>query len=112
MAVVVGLPKLSIMTLRPYSTRPGRLALQLLADASVLVWIYVWYRIGRWVHDSLVSVGTIGYSIDTNAGRVAGSLQAGRQLREPLPLVGGQVGAPISDAGRQVAAMRRRATRR
>jgi hypothetical protein len=93
------------MSLRQNSARPGRLVLQLLADASVLVWIYVWYRVGRWVHDSLVSVGTIGYSIDSNAGRVAGSLNQAGESASRLPLVGGQVGGPISDAGRQVAAI-------
>ena len=94
---------LPIMTLRPYSTRPGRLALQILGDVSVLAWIYVWYRIGRWVYDSLTSVAGVGYSIDRNAGQVAGSLsEAGRQA-SGVPLVGSQLGAPLTSAGQQVA---------
>jgi hypothetical protein len=91
------------MSLRPYASRPARLALQLLADASVLVWIYVWYRVGRLVHDSLTNVAAIGYNIDSNAGRVAGSLTQAGDSASQIPLLGGQVGGPITDAGKQVA---------
>ena len=85
---------LPIMTLRPYSSRPGRLALQILADVSVLAWIYVWYRIGRWVYDSLASVAGVGYSIDVTRGQVAGSFdEAGRQVSS-VPLVGSSSARP------------------
>ena len=91
------------MTLRPYSNRPRRLALQILADVSVLVWIYVWYRVGRFVYDSLVSVAGVGYSIERQAGQVGGSFdQAGRSVND-VPLVGNQLAAPLTNAGRQIA---------
>jgi hypothetical protein len=90
------------MSLRLYSNRPRRLTLQILADVSVLVWIYVWYRIGRFVYDSLVSVAGVGYSIEHRAGQVGGSFdQAGRSV-STVPLVGEQLGAPLTNAGRQI----------
>ena len=90
------------MQLRPYSAQPRRLALQLASDAFVLVWIYVWYRLGRLVHDTLVSVAGVGYHIETSAGRVSGSLSQAGESANGVPLVGDRLGAPLSDAGTQV----------
>lgn len=95
-------PKLPIMPLRPYSAQPRRLALQLASDAFVLVWIYVWYRLGRLVHDTLVSVAGVGYRIESSAGRVSGSLAQAGSSANSVPLVGDRLGAPLTDAGTQV----------
>lgn len=102
MAELATVPKLTIMPLRPYSAQPRRLALQLASDVFVLVWIYVWYRVGRLVHDTLVQVAGVGYRIEGSAGQVSGSLsQAGRSAGN-VPLVGENLGRPLSDAGSQI----------
>ncbi len=90
------------MPLRPYSAHPRRLALQLASDAFVLVWIYVWYRVGLLVHDTLVQVAGVGYRIEGSAGRVSGSLAQAGQSAGNVPLVGENLGRPLSDAGTQI----------
>jgi hypothetical protein len=90
------------MPLRPYSAQTRRLVLQLASDGFVLVWIYVWYRVGRLVHDTLMQVAGVGYRIDQSAGRVSGSLTQAGQNANGVPLVGDKLGAPLADAGNQV----------
>jgi hypothetical protein len=97
-----GVPRISIMPLRPYSAQPRRLALQLASDAFVLLWIYVFYRVGRLVHDTLVDVAGVGYRIQNNAGRVSGSLVEAGDSANGVPLVGERLGRPLADAGNQV----------
>src|ERR687883_1845792 len=98
----VGVPSGATVPLRPYSSQPKRLSLQLASDVFVLVWIYVWYRVGQLVHDTLVQVAAVGYRIQGSAGQVSGSLtQAGRSAGN-LPLVGENLGRPLSDAGAQI----------
>ena len=87
------------MTLRPYSARPARLLLQLFADVSMVLWIYAWYRVGRFVHDSLVSAAGVGYNVQSRAGAVAGNLRAAGESASSVPLVGDALGAPLRDAG-------------
>jgi hypothetical protein len=88
--------------LRPYSAQPRRLALQIASDVFVLIWIYVWYRIGQLVHDTLVQVAGVGYRIQGSAGQVSGSLtQAGKSAGN-VPLVGDQLGKPLANAGAQI----------
>jgi hypothetical protein len=97
-----GAPAPPVPPLRPYSAVPKRLALQLASDVFVLVWIYLWYRVGQLVNDTLVQVAGVGYRIQGSAGQVSGSLtQAGRSAGN-LPLVGENLGRPLSDAGAQI----------
>jgi hypothetical protein len=95
-------PKLTIMPLRPYSAQPRRLALQLASDVFVLAWIYVWFRVGSLVHDTLVQVAGVGYRIEGSAGRVSGSLAQAGQSANGVPLVGDRLGRPLADAGTQI----------
>jgi hypothetical protein len=91
------------MTLRPYSVNPPRLALQVVADVLVLLWIYVWVRIGIAVHDAVVSASSVGYRIQDSAGGVAGSLdQAGRSVGN-TPLIGDSLSGPLRAAAVQIA---------
>lgn len=90
------------MPLRPYSARPQRLALQLASDVCVVLWIYIWFRVGRLVHDTLVQVAGVGYRIEGSAGKVSGSLAQAGQSAAGVPLVGDRLGRPLADAGRQV----------
>jgi hypothetical protein len=90
------------VTLRPYSARPGRLALQLLADAAVLVWIYVWYRVGRFVHDSILTVADVGYALERNTSGLAGNLDRAGSGAQQVPVFGEALGDPLQAAGAEV----------
>src|SRR5438132_1056858 len=90
------------MTLRPYSANPRRLTLQVLADVLVLLWIYVWSRVGVAVHDAVLAAASVGYRIQGSAGQVAGNLdQAGRNTAG-LPLVGDALSTPLHSAAAQL----------
>lgn len=90
------------MTLRPYSTRPARLLLQLLADVSLLAWVYAWYRVGRFVHDAIDRVAGLGYSVRAGAEGVGSNLREAGDRAAGVPLVGDQLGAPLRAAGGSV----------
>ncbi len=76
-----GAPALPVPPLRPYSAQPKRMALQIASDVFVLLWIYVWFRVGQLVHDTLVQVAGVGYRIQGSAGQVSGSLTQAGQVR-------------------------------
>jgi hypothetical protein len=95
-------PALRTVPLRPYSAQPKRLALQLASDVFVLVWIYVWYRVGQLVHDTLVQVAAVGYRIQGSAGQMSGSLTQAGKSAGSVPLVGDNLGRPLTNAGAQV----------
>src|SRR3954462_15116755 len=101
-ATVPRRPQAAIMTLRPYSVNPPRLALQVVADVLVLAWIYLWYRLGVAVHDAVTSAASVGYRIQNSAGGVAGSLdEAGRNVGN-APIVGGTLSGPLRTAAEQI----------
>ncbi len=90
------------MTLRPYSARPGRLAVQVLTDLFVVLWVYAWIAVGRFVHDSILEVAGVGYGVQTRAGGVAGNLREAGDNASGVPLVGDTLGSPLRDAADQV----------
>jgi hypothetical protein len=90
------------MTLRPYSANRHRLALQVAADLFVLVWIYVWARIGVAVHDGVLAAASVGNRIQGSAGQVAGNLEQAGRNTAGLPLVGDSLSNPLRAAAVQV----------
>ena len=40
----------------PYSTRPGRLAVQLFSDFAVVVWTVLWLLVGLAVYDAIATI--------------------------------------------------------
>jgi hypothetical protein len=93
------------MTLRPYSANPRRLTLQIVADVFVLLWIYVWARVGIALHDAILSAASVGYRVQTSAGNVAANLdQAGHNVGN-TPLIGDALRAPLESAAAQVASL-------
>src|SRR3954452_3386496 len=93
------------MQLRPYSVNPPRLAVQVVVDVLVLVWLYLWYRDGVAIHDAVISAASVGYRIQNSAGGVAGSLdEAGRNVGSP-PLIGSPLSGPLVAAPGQIAVL-------
>lgn len=95
-------PALPLPPLRPYSAQPRRLALQIASDVFVLLWIYIWFRVGQLVHDTLVQVAGVGYRIQGSAGQVSGSLTQAGKSAGSVPLLGDQLGRPLTNAGAQI----------
>ena len=93
------------MALRPYSARPGRLVLQLAADAFVVVWVVLWYRVGRLVHDAVMSLAGVGYGLESRADGVAGNLRRAGDTAAQVPLLGDELGAPLRAAAGEVAGL-------
>ncbi|HVN12295.1 MAG TPA: hypothetical protein VMT69_09385 [Kineosporiaceae bacterium] len=93
------------MTPRLYSANPSRLALQVVADLLVIVWIYVWIRAGDAVHNAVVSAASVGYRIQGSAGQVAGNLDQAARSTSGLPLVGDSLSSPLHAAATQVSSV-------
>jgi hypothetical protein len=87
------------MSIRPYAQRPARLALQLFADTCVLVWIVLWSWVAKVVHDAVLTIASVTFTLRDGAGGVAQHLDdAGNGVRK-VPLIGDPVAGPLSSAG-------------
>ncbi|NLT53503.1 MAG: hypothetical protein GXX79_02815 [Actinomycetales bacterium] len=87
------------MRIKPYADRPLRFTVQLVTDLLVLVWVVVWIQVGRFVHDAVTSVSTVGYTLESGATGIADNLtEAGRDAGG-VPLVGDKLSTPLTSAG-------------
>jgi hypothetical protein len=87
------------MRLRPYAQTPGRLAVQLVGDLLLVVWVWAWVRAGRAVHDAVLALAEPGRRLEAGAGDVAGSLRRAGETAADLPLVGDRLADPFTSAG-------------
>lgn len=87
------------MRLRPYSTRPIRLCLQVVCDLSVAAWVIVWIAIARFVDRAVHTVASSGYALQSGAGGVADHLRDAGDGVSRVPLVGDPLSSPLSSAG-------------
>ena len=86
------------MRLRPYSTRPAQMSLQVLCDLATVAWTGGWVVVARAVGDSIRATARVGFALQSGAGGVASNLRdAGRGVSQ-VPLVGGPLGAPLTSA--------------
>ncbi|GGL17602.1 hypothetical protein [Mangrovihabitans endophyticus] len=79
---------------------------QLLTDAIVVVWVYLWVRAGLWVHDMVLKLGVPGEKLQGAGNGIADNLsEAGGKVGR-VPLVGGELTKPFAgaaDAARSLA---------
>ncbi len=87
------------MTLRPYSARPLRLALQVVADLALVGWVVVWVQLARAADAAVHAVARPGYALQSNATQVAGGLTGAGHNVSQVPLVGDQLATPLTAAG-------------
>jgi hypothetical protein len=79
---------------------------QALADAGVLVWMVVWIRIGRRVHDLIGRLGAPGQAVEDAGSGLAEAAGRGGAAVSDIPFVGRALGTPfegISAAGSALA---------
>lgn len=84
----------------PYSTRPGRLMLQLLSDFAVTLWTAVWLLVGLAVYDAVSTIAAAGRQVENGAHGIAGNLASAGHSAQHIPLVGDALGQPLTSASR------------
>lgn len=82
----------------PYSTRPGRLLLQLFSDFAVVAWTAAWLLVGLAVYDAIATIADAGQQVENGARGIAGDLASAGHGAQHIPLVGDSVSKPLSSA--------------
>lgn len=85
--------------LLPYATSPGRLLAQLVSDAVVAVWTFLWVLVALAVHGAVAAIAGVGRQFERGANGVAESLASAGQSADRIPLVGDAVSKPLTAAG-------------
>ncbi|WIM86183.1 hypothetical protein PT015_14820 [Candidatus Mycobacterium wuenschmannii] len=84
----------------PYANTPGRLAAQLLIDALVVIWSFVWVLVGLAVYSAVATIAEVGRQVQGGADGVADSLESAGHSASHIPLVGGAVSEPLKAASK------------
>jgi len=87
------------MRLKPYADAPARRSVQIVADLLVILWVAVWVRVAVLVHDTVITLAGLGYTVQDRAGAVASGLSAAGDGAGRVPLVGDQLSRPLVRAG-------------
>lgn len=96
-------------TVKWYADDPGKRARQLALDLGVLLWCYLWVRLARTVHTTVLALqepgrmlqgagDSLAGGLDDAAGRVAGAPLIGDRLRDPLTAAA-NAGHAVASAG-------------
>ena len=86
-----------------YAELPGLRARQVLSDAGLLLWVYLWVRIGMRVHDLVEALATPGRRMEEAGSDFAGSVSRLGGRADDLPLVGDRLAdafGTVADGGR------------
>jgi hypothetical protein len=87
------------MSVRPYASRPGRLARQVVIDLLIAAWATTWIAVATLVYRAVGQLGAVGFRLRDGAGGVVGRLhEAGSGIAD-VPLVGGTLASPLRAAG-------------
>ncbi|HEV7897977.1 MAG TPA: hypothetical protein VGP31_09060 [Planosporangium sp.] len=89
-----------------YADLPAVRIRQLLTDALVVVWVYAWIRLARWLYDLVSKLAVPGRKLEGAGTGLADNLaNAGRKV-DRLPAVGDALSGPFAhaaDAARSLA---------
>lgn len=83
----------------PYAATPGRALLQGCADLLVVLWLVLWFIIGRAVHTAIAAFAEVGRKVEGGANGIAGNLDSAGNSAGKIPLVGNTVRDPLRAAG-------------
>jgi hypothetical protein len=83
----------------PYAATPGRALFQAAADVTVLLWLVLWYLIGKAVHTAVSAFAEVGRKVEGGANGIAGNLDSAGNGAGKIPLVGDTVSKPLQAAG-------------
>lgn len=79
---------------------------QLVTDLLVVLWVYLWTRVGRWIHDVVEELAVPGQKLESAGRGIADNLaDAGGKVGR-VPLVGDELTSPFNgaaDAARSIA---------
>ncbi len=81
-----------------YADRPVRALRQILTDASVVLWTYLWIRAAIWLHDLVLKLGVPGQKLSDAGTGLSGSLADAGRAAKRVPLVGDDLAAPFGKA--------------
>jgi hypothetical protein len=84
--------------MRLYADLPGTRARQLLTDLLVIAWVYVWIRLGVWLHDLVEKLATPGRKVESAGSGLAKNLASAGDKVDNVPGVGGSLAAPFNQA--------------
>lgn len=94
-----------------YADRMPTAIRQLLTDVLVVLWVYLWIRVGLWVQDMVQKLSVPGEKLESAGGGIADNLADAGGKVDRVPLVGDQLVKPfngaadaaraLADAGRQ-----------
>lgn len=82
-----------------YAETTARRARQVLADLAMLVWTWVWWRVGRAAHDLVAALGAPGRGLESSGDQLAATFRDIADTIEGTPLVGGALGSPFEELG-------------
>jgi hypothetical protein len=83
----------------PYAATPGRALIQAAADFMVLLWLVLWFLIGKAVHTAISAFAEVGRKVEGGANGIAGNLDSAGSGAGKIPLVGDTVSKPLRAAG-------------
>jgi hypothetical protein len=83
----------------PYAATPGRALVQATSDLLVVLWLVLWFIIGRAVHTAVAAFAEVGRKVEGGANGIAGNLDSAGNGAGKIPLVGDTVSKPLTAAG-------------
>jgi hypothetical protein len=83
-----------------YADGQVRRTRQVAGDLLVVLWVVVWVRLARVVHDATLGLATPGREIQAAGGGLAARLRDAGSAVDDVPLVGDKVRSPFEGAGR------------
>lgn len=83
-----------------YADEPTRRARQVVFDASVLVWVVVWARVGYTVYHHTAAAESGAHDLSTGGVVLRTNMGAAANAVRDVPLVGDQLHAPLAQAQR------------
>lgn len=81
-----------------YASRPGRRALQVLADAGMIAWVWVWVRLAYAVHDSTLALAEPGRQLAGAGGSFRSTMTRAGDSVDDLPLLEDRIAGPFRSA--------------
>jgi hypothetical protein len=88
-----------------YADRPATALRQILTDAVVVAWVYLWIRLAMWLHDLIQQLAEPGRKLEGAGSGLADNLaDAGARVGR-VPVVGDELTGPFDRAAEAARAM-------
>lgn len=84
--------------MRLYADVPARRLRQIVADATVLVWVLVWIGVGRSIHATAVDSAAGAVRLRSGGQEFSSSMRDAAERVQRVPLVGDQLRTPFERA--------------